>query len=229
MYRLAYELTNADPGPLAITAATVVFVFWALGWLLIAKHAFDTKTYGAPVLASSALLAYALCFVFVWPQSRSLASSAELFFGILAVVLLTQTVLYSGRTMAEQAYRDNALTVVLWAAGAAAVVLGAVVHHFEQTDGLVAALLVLAVVATTYPTFALLKPDASHVSRPGQTLRVLADFGLAFGIWLWVPFAGAVTASDPVTANSVLSNALLCLLLFSDLMLLTILYAPRRS
>lgn len=227
MYRIVYELQSADPGPLALAASVTVFVLWAVGYLLIAKHAFDQKTYGLPVVAASGLLAYELCFLFVWPQDLPWGTAAETFGGLVAVLLLTQAVLYGRSTMAERAFRRNALTVVLWAAVASTAVLWAAIHYFRLTDGLIPAVLVVTAVAVLTPSFALLKPDASHISRGGHLLRVLGDAGMAAAVWLWVPFVGATTIADPASLNCVLVDALLCVTLFSDLVLVTVLYAPR--
>jgi hypothetical protein len=229
MYRIAHALQAADPGPLALTAAVVVFVSFALSFALVVKHAFDTKTYGAPVVAAAALLAYELCFLFVWPEGGALGTAAETFGGLMAVLMLGQAVLYAEATMVEKAFQRNALTVVLWAAGACLAVLWALVHYAHLTDGLIPGVIVLTAIAVLYPSFALLNPDAQHISRGGQALRVLADAGLAASIWIWVPFAGAATIADPSSLNCVLVDVLLCVALFSDLVLLTFLFAPRKG
>jgi hypothetical protein len=228
MYRLVYEIHSADSGPLALTVSAVVFLCWFVGFALVAAHAFNTKSYGAPVVAAALLAAYEVCFLFVWPLDIGWSGAAGMASGLLAILLLTQSVLYAGSTMAERAFRDNALTVVLWAFCASLALLWAVVHYFRLTDGLLPGVFLITAIAALYPAFALLQPAAEHVSRMGQGFRILGDIFFATAVWVWVPFVGATTIADVQSLNCVLVDVLLFITLFSDLVLLTFLYAPRK-
>ena len=187
---------------------------WTACYLTAIYAAYKSKKPAFPLVAIAAMWSYEAMFALVFPFESPLFHAFELSWFVFDTVLLVQTFVWARKLMPEEEWARYARA---WAAIVTVLALGGTigwVAFFQQTNGMLPALIAQGIIAVLFPAFIL----RGRGAVTGWTLgtRVAADALTAINVVL-MPWAAVFATGNGTSLNDPFVQWLLAATLIADL------------
>lgn len=153
-----FQLDFAAWSPIELLVFSLTYPLWIAAYVLMLRRAHIDKQYAAPLVAASVMFAFEFCFIFVWPIGQGIpeleyAKYFEYAWFAMDVGLLIQCGLYAKNSMPGTALAKHPWVSVIGVTTLSTLGMIAFVEWTGMKDGVVPAVMAVAIIACQFPIF----------------------------------------------------------------------------